>query len=260
MGRGRSGIGTGGGGGTVTTGNQVYAFVPNVPLRAKMLSDQEVKDLREEQDSQYDANTTSAVKMYISNTNFDGQMHSMSQVMNYLESEGVDLATADLNTINKKYGLHLTQNDLASMQFTSSYMARAVHPIGVDTILQRGAHDDLLRQAFGIKDYSKLSQAQLQQQLVGQTFRTNSYMSTSYDISKNPFLSSSSGVSGGRELVMNIKVGKNTKVLFGAKKQAEVIVGKGTDFKITGVHYNNKTATPRGGSYKPQLVIDIETY
>ena len=257
MGRGSSGIGAGGG---TAAAAPSTAFVPNVPLSAKVLTDQEVKDLREQQDSAYDPSTTAAVKMYISNTNFDGQMHSMSQVMNYLESEGVDLSTANLAAINRQFGLRLTPSDLNSMQYTSSYMAKAMHPLGVDTILQRGAHDDMLRQLFGIKDYSKLSQAQLQNQLVGKTFQNNSYMSSSYDTSKNPFLSSSSGVSGGREIIYNIKAGKNTKVLFGAKKQAEVIIDKGTDFKITGVHYNNKTATPRGGSYKPQLVIDIETY
>lgn len=249
MGRGSSGIsaGTGSGG-------------SNIPTGATVLTDSEAQQLRDQQDSSYDASTTAAVKMYISNTDFDRKGHSLSQAMNYLESEGVNLATANLDAINKKYGLRLTPGDLASMQYTSSYMDRAVHPLGRDTVLQRGAHDDMLRQAFGISDYSKLSQAQLQTRLVGQTFKNTSYMSTSYDMKKNPFLSSSSGVSGGREVVFNIKAGKNTKVLFGAKAQSEVIIGKGTDFKITGVRYSGKTATPRGGSYKPQLEIDIETY
>ena len=255
MGRGSSGIGAGGGAG----GGFVLA---NVPLNAKYLTDAEVQQMRDQQDSAYDASTTAAVKMYISNTDFDRQGHSLSQVMNYLESEGVDLSTADLNSINRKYGLRMSQSDLASMQYTSAYMDRAVHPLGQDTLLQRGAHDDILRQAFGISDYSKMNQKQLQSALVGKTFKNNSYMSASYDPKKNPFLSSASGsgVSGGREVVLNIKAGKNTKVLFGAKKQAEVIIGKGTDFKITGVSYSGKTATPRGGSYKPQVVIDIETY
>ena len=252
MGRGSSGIGAGGGGGGV--------IIPNVPVNPKLLTDAEAQKLRDLQDSAYDPNTTSAVKLYISNTDFDRQGHSLSQVMNYLEQNGVDLSTANLNAINKQFGLHLSPNDLSSIQYTSAYMEKAVHPLGQDTILQRGAHDDLLKQAFGISDYSKLSQSQLQGKLVGQTFKNTSYMSTSYDPSKNPFLSSSSGVSGGRELVLNIKAGKNTKVLFGAKKQSEVIIGKGTDFKITGVRYSGKTATPRGGSYKPQIIIDIETY
>ena len=254
MGRGSSGITTGAGGGTVS------AYIPNVPVSASVLTDKQAQNLRDQQDSMYDASTTAAVKMYISNTDFDRQGHSLSQTMNFLEENGVDLNTANLKAINKQYGLNLSASDLASMQYTSGYMERAVHPLGQDTILQRGAHDDILKNAFGIKDYSKLSQQQLQSQLVGKTFKNTSYMSTSYDITKNPFLSSSSGVSGGREVVFNIKAGKNTNVLFGARAQSEIIIGKGTDFKITGVKYSGKTATPRGGSYKPQIVIDIETY
>ena len=255
MGRGSSKAGgsggAGGGGGTMMS---------NVPVNATALTDKQAEQLRDLQDSQYDANTTAAVKQYISDTNFDGQGHSLSQTMNYLESNGVDLNTADLNTINSQYNLRLGGRELSSMQFTTNYMEKAVHPLGQDTVLQRGAHDGLLQQAFGISDYSKLSQSQLQSKLVGQTFQNTSYMSTSYDIKKNPFLSSSSGVSGGREVVFNIKAGKNTNVLFGAKKQSEIIIGKGTNFKITGVKYSGKTATPRGGAPKPQIVIDIETY
>ena len=240
-------------GGTTST-------MPNVPRNAQPLTNAQADALRQQQDSQYDANTTAAVKQYISNTNFDGQGHSLSQTMNYLIDEGVDLQTATPAQINKQYGLNLTSRELASMQYTDSYMSVATHPLGQDVVLQRGAHDDVLRNAFGISDYSKMSESQLQGALVGQTFQNTSYMSTSYDITKNPFLGSSSGVSGGREVVYNIKAGANTKALFGAKAQSEIIIDKGTSFKITGVKYTGKTATPRGGSYRPQIQIDIETF
>ena len=46
-------------------------------------------------------------------------------------------------------------------------------------------------------------------------------MSTSYDGKKNPFNPSASA-GGGREVVMKIKAGKDTKMVFGAKAQAEV--------------------------------------
>ncbi len=235
--------------------------VSNVPQNATMMDDTAADKLRQDMDSSYDANTKAAVKMYISKADFDKDGHSLSQTMNFLMDEGYDLNNANLAQINQKYGLRLTQNDLASMQYTDGYLGVAAHAIGKDTMLQRGAHDDLLKNAFGIADYSKLSQAQLQQQLVGQAFRTTSYMSTSYDFAKNPFLSSSSGsgVSGGREVVYNVKVGSATRVLFGAKNQAEIIVNKGTNFKITDVKYTGNTATPRGKGSRPQIVIDIET-
>lgn len=252
MGRGTS---KAGGGGT-------SSVVPNVPTNAVALTDADADMLRQQQDSMYDPNTTAAVKMYISNTNFDGQGHSLSQTMNYLEEQGVDFndPNTTLQGINKQFGLNLNGRDYASMQMTSNIMDAAGHPLGKDTILQRGAHDDMLRNTFGIADYSKMSEAQLQKKLVGQTFRNASNMSTSYDVNKNPFLGSGSGVSGGREVVYNIKAGANTKVLFGAKKQSEIVIGRNTDFKITGVRYTGKTATPRGGSPKKQIVIDIETY
>lgn len=236
------------------------ARVGNVPVNAAPMTDRDAAALRQQQDSMYDASTTAAVKMYISNTNFDGQGHSLSQAMNYALDNGVDFSTMMVTQINAQLGTRLTANDLASMQYTDAYMQTAVHPIGRDVTLQRGAHDDLLRNQFGIRDYSRMSEAQLQAQLVGQTFKTTSYMSASYDVTRNPFLSSSSGVSGGREVVYNIKAGSQTKMLFGAQKQSEVIIAKGTDFKITGVRYTGKTATPRGGASKKQIVIDIETY
>ena len=234
--------------------------VANIPHNAVLLSDNDADQLRQQQDSMYDANTTSAVKMYISDTNFDQQGHSLSQTMNYLLDNGVDLNNPDLNAINKKFGLRLTANDIASMQYTDNYMAVATHAIGKDVILQRGAHDDVLRDKFGIADYSKMSEKQLKAQLVGQKFMTTSYMSASYDPQKSPFLDPSSPVSGGREVVYNIKAGANTKMLFGAKKQAEVILDRGTNFKITDVKYSGRTASPRNKGSRPQIIIDIETY
>lgn len=239
---------------------QITVTVGNTPKNPVALTDQDATDLRNAQHDLYDASTAAAVKMYISNTDFDKDGHSLSQTMNYLEANGVDLQTADLAQINKQFGLHLSASDLASMQYTSAYMDRAVHPIGKDVILQRGAHAGQLQRSFGITNYSNMTQAQLQQALVGQEFVTTSYMSTSYDVSKNPFLSSSSGVSGGREVVYNIKAGANTKMIFGAKAQAEIVLAKGTRFRVTGVQYTGKTATPRGGRPVPQIQIDIETF
>ena len=114
----------------------IALIVPNVPTNAKVLTDTEAQQLRDLQNSMYDPNTTAAVKMYISNTNFDGQGHSLSQTMNFLEDEGVDLNNMDLKAVNSKYGLRLTPSDVASMQYTSNYMAVATHALGQDAILQ----------------------------------------------------------------------------------------------------------------------------
>ena len=233
----------------------------NIPTNAVFLTDSEAQQLRDLQNSQYDANTTAAVKMYISNTDFDGDEHSLSQTMNYLLEQGVDLT--DPNAINAAVGRYkaggLSARDISSIQYTNSYMSRAVHDLGKDTKLIRGAHEDIL-QSLGVSNYSRMSESQLQAALIGKTFQNKAYMSTSYDAKKNPFLSSSSGVSGGREVVLNINAGSKTKCLFGAKAQAEIVLNKGTNFKITGVSYTGATAAPRGRSMKPQVQIDIETF
>ena len=261
MGRGSSKAGGGGGGqssGAPTS--SLPLNVNNSPTNAKPLTDAYVDKLRKQEDASYDASTTAAVKMYISAADFDNQGHSLSQTMNYLLDNGVDLNTADVKKINKQYGLRLNQNDLASMQYTNAYLSSAVHSIGQDAVLLRGAHDDMLRNAFGINDYSKLSQSQLQSQLVGKAMRTTSFWSTSYDDNRNPFTSSKSSVSGGREVIYNIRAGKNTKCVIGAKKQSEIVLDKGTNFKVTGVRYTGRTATPKGKGSRPQIEIDLETF
>ena len=251
MGRGSSKAGGGGGG--------KQQQLSNVPTNAQPLTDQEAADLRDEQDSMYDPSTAAAVKMYISNTDFDGHEHSLSQTMNYLLDNGVDFNTDNYQAINFSYGLNLSANDWASMQYTNNYMSAAVHPIGKDIKLQRGAHDDLLTNVFGIGNYTTMSESQLQKALIGRAWVSDSYYSTSYDISKNPFLGNGPA-SGGREVVYNINAGKNTRMLFGAKKQTEIVLDKGTNYRITGVRFTGKTATPKNGRSKPQIEIDVETF
>lgn len=254
MGRGSSKAG----GGSAGSGTMM-APVSNVPVNPKVMTDADAQKIRDDVEDKYDASTKAAIKMYISNTDFDGQSHSMSQTMNYLLDNGVDLSTATPNQINSQFGLRLTPGDIASMQYTDAYMTSAMHDLGSDTLLQRGAHDDMLRNTFGISDYSKYSDSQLQGMLVGKAFQTTSHMSTSYDVNKNPFLGKNSSQSGGREVVYNIKAGSKTQCVFGAKKQSEIVLSKGTDFKITGVRRTGQTAYPKGGGAKPQIVIDIET-
>ena len=58
---------------------------------------------------------------------------------------------------------------------------------------------------------------------------------------------------------MNVNTGKNTKVIFGNQKQAEVVLNKGTDFKVTGIHFDGTYATPRNKGTRPRVVLDIET-
>ena len=213
------------------------------------LTDKEASDLRDQQDSMYDATTTAGIKMYISNTNYDGQGHSLSQTLNYMLENDMDISSD------------------SSLSYTDAVMHSAAHTFGKNIQLQRGCHDDILKQ-LGVNNYAKMSEAQLQNLLIGASAQFKAYVSTSYNINKNPFLShqSGSGVAGGREVKLNINARDTTKGLFGAKKQSEVVLDKGTNFKITGVRFakdsrgNTIYATPRGRGAMPQLEIDIETW
>ena len=215
--------GTGAGAGNITYGT---------------FDDNDAQKLRDDMEDIYDPDVTDAIKLYISDSNPNGDGFSHSQNLNYKLDNGIPL------NVNEKF---IDDNIQAGM-----------HSIGKDSKLVRYCHDDILRSA-GIADYMKMSDAQLQSALVGKTFKTTSYMSTSYDGNKNPFNPSASG-GGGREVVMNINAGKDTKMVFGAKKQAEIVLNKGTNFKITGIHYDGSYATPRNSGRKPRVVLDIETY
>lgn len=230
------------------------------------MTDTDAQTLRDEQDSSYNGNVTAAIKEYISGSNpsspaanIDGQGHSLSQTMNFLLERGEDLQTADVNQINKKYGLRIPNRWFASMQHADAYMQAGAHDLGKNYNLVRLAHDDVLKNEFGISNYSGMTAAQLKAKLVGATFQNRSYLSTSYDIKKNPF-GANSGQSGGREVIYNIKAGATTSVLMGNKAQAEIIIAKGENFKITDVRFTGNTATPRMGGIKQQIEIDIETY
>lgn len=202
-----------------------------------VMTDAEAQTLRDNMGAYYTGSVNDAVKQYISNTDA-GNGYSKSQWLNYKNENG------------------LAMN--ANEKFMDKYLQQGMHDLGKDTVLNRACHADML-EALGVKNYQNMSEAQLNSALKGASFTTKSFTSTSYDIKKNPFIS---GVqSGGREVYMNIKAKSNTKVLFGAKSQSEIILNKGTNMRITGVRFDGSYATPRGsyGSVK-RVVIDVETY
>lgn len=221
----------------------------------QQLTNADAQNIANIEKSVYGPSEDAARKMYISNTNFDGQGHSMSQTLNWLLGQGADI----YNLNPSQYGLHLSSGDIASLQYMNDYMPRAMHDLGTDAILYRGGHVEDLS-PFGITNLNNYSIGQLQNMLVGAELTTQNYLSTSYTIQNNPFLSSQSGsgVSGGREVVWNIKAPSGTRMMLGSRKQTEVIIDKGTQYRITGVRFTGQTATPRIGPMQNQIEIDVE--
>lgn len=210
---------------SVSTGTRSYGT----------MTDTMAQQLRDDVDDNYTSDVVDAIKLYISKKT-DSAGYSYSQNLNYKLDNDMKLNT------NEK--------------FIDKNMQQGMHDLGNDVVLTRACHDDVLK-SLGIQDYSKLTEQQLQSKLVGGTITSKAYMSFSYDESKNPFLTGSQ--SGGREVIWKVNAGKNTKVVFGAKSQAEIITNKGTQYKITNVKYTNKMATPRNSATsKPVVIIEAE--
>ena len=211
----------------------------NAVVNAQAFDDNDAQNLVDDFDDIYtDPDFVDARKLYIANNNPNGDGYSIAQNLNYKLDNGIALD--------------------ANEKFVDDNIQFGMHNLGKDSNLVRYAHDDIL-QGLGISDYSKMTDKQLQSKLVGTTFKTTSYMSTSYDSKKSPF-APGAVAGGGREVVMNVNAGKNTKMVFGAKKQSEIILNKGTNMRITGVHFDGSTAYPRNGGAKPRVVIDVETF
>jgi hypothetical protein len=210
----------------------------NVPVNVSAFTDADAQQLRDDMEDMYDPDVTDAIKLYISDSNPNGDGFSHAQNLNY--------------KLDNDIALNATE------KFIDDNIQAGMHAIGKDTMLVRYAHDDILK-AMGVSDYTKMTDAQLQNALVGTTFKTTSYTSTSYDAKKSPF-APDQPAGGGREVVINFKAGKNTKVVFGAKKQAEMVLNKGTQLKVTGIHFDGTYATPRNKGTRPRVVLEVETY
>ena len=220
--------------GAILTGSGMGAS--NITYGA--FDDADAQKLRDDVDDMYDPDVVDAIKLYVSDTNPNGDGFSHSQNLNYKLDNGMALNPTE--------------------KFIDDNIQAGMHSIGKDSQLERYCHDDILK-TCGVSDYTKMSEAQLQSALVGKAFTTTSYMSTSYDGKKNPF-NPSAPQGGGREVVMKIKAGKDTKMVFGAKDQAEIVLNKGTNFRITGIKYDGSYAKPRNSGYKPRVELEIETY
>ena len=214
------------------------ASISNAPQNATQMTHQDAQDLRDSYDDNYDSDVVDAIKLYTSPTQQAGG-YSYSQSLNYKLDNGLPLNPTE--------------------KFIDDNIQAGMHSIGKDTNLQRFAHDDIL-QAMGISDYTKMTDKQLQSALVGTTFQTTAYLSTSYDGKNSPFHPNQPS-GGGREVVINIKAGKNTQMVFGARSQSEIVLNKGTNFRVTGIHFDGSTAKPRTSLVeKPRVVLDIETF
>lgn len=187
---------------------------------------------------QSDPDVAQAIELYASNNNPYGNGFSYAQNLNHNLANGLPLTSVE--------------------QQIDDNIQKGMTAIGKDVQLARFCHDSILQQ-LGVNDYSKLSDAELKQQLVGATFKTTSYLSTSYNGTKSPF-APGQPQGGGREVYMKINAKKNTKFVPGDKSQAELVLNKGSKVKVTNVYYDGTTASPNSIYPKkvPRVVLEVE--
>ena len=161
---------------------------------------------------------------------------------------------------NMNYKLDTGQRLTAKEQRMLDGMEQMQAPLEHDTVLHRGAHQGVLV-ALGVTNYDQMTQAQLQQALVGRQWTSKSLSSTSYDRKKSPFLSGPQA--GGREVVMRINAAKGTSATRVNPSQAEVVLGRNTTWQITGVRFTGATANPRANRRPggwPVVELEIEVW
>jgi len=205
-----------------------------IPRNFVPLTQQEVDDMAQDQNSQYDISTRLAINQYI-REDVQANGYTMSQNLNHALENGIPLN--------------------ANENYVYQHLLSAMHDIGKDTVLVRAAHKDFL-EALGVKNYQHMSDAQLNAAVTGAEYQEKKFVSAAFDPKKNPFISGSA--SGGREVYINIKAPSDTKCVLGNAKQSEAILSPGTKFRATGAHFDGTYANPRLGGRLPRVIVDVE--
>ena len=209
------------------------------PVNYVQMTDQEGAALLESNPKwESDPDVAQAIELYASNNDPYGNGFSYSQNLNHNLANDLPLTPAE--------------------QKIDANLQKGMTAIGKDVQLVRFCHDSILKQ-LGVEDYSKMSESDLKKQLVGATFKTNNYLSTSYNGTKSPF-APGQPKGGGREVYMKINAKKNTKFTPGDKSQAELVLNKGSKVKVTNIYFDGSTASPQKIYPKsiPRVVLEVE--
>jgi len=184
-----------------------------------------------------DAQTRAAVNLYTDpNPNHGG--YAISQSMNH--------------ALNNNGKLTKQQQDMADQ------LDRIMVPIGKETYLYRANHDGfLLRQ--GLDPQQIPNTKALKKALVGATWTEKGFSSTSHDTAKNPFWAGNY-MGGGREVLMRIHTAAGAKAALVQSSQAEVLLARGTKYRITDAKFTGGWAYPQKGGRKKIIEIDVEVW
>lgn len=189
-----------------------------------------------------------AVMNYLSDKPEPGSMYSASQNLNHNLNNGVKLN--------------------ANQQFMYNNLQSSMHNLGYNLKLQRYDHDDSLNELLkstGLNvGYDTLTESQLKSALVGMSYKSNGFTSTSY----NDFAKAGSSA--------NTFSSRAIKFEYSAKAKAqgmmpgngpggnlgEIILSNTNNFKITDVKFDGRRARYKGtqsyGAKGLTVYVDVE--
>lgn len=174
-----------------------------------------------------------------------GSLYSMSQNMNYALASGQKLT--------------------ANQQYVYNNLQGAMHNLGENLNLTRYDHAGGIDKLLGGRDYSQFTEKQLQQLLVGKTYKENKLVSTSTNDFKNAGASSQTFTS--RPIKYTYRTNANVQAYMPGNGPAgalgEMVLapsGSKDNYKIVGVKFTGQKARRKGTqSYTlPQLEVIVD--
>lgn len=186
-----------------------------------------------------------------------GSLYSISQNLNHALTDAADNGTAPVLNANQTY--------------MYQHLTAAMHNLGQNVNLihydHAGTIEKMLNTYYGTTmPYTSHSVTDLNNALTGNTLTLNKFVSTTYNDFKYAGPQAQRTFQD-RAIRFEIKARSNAQVIMPGNgpggQLGEVVMHPDTQFKITGVRYDNsRTIRQKGTAYKGsthQLVIEVET-
>ena len=193
----------------------------------------------------------------------DSRVATMSYLSDQPEPNSLYSASQNLN-YNLNNGIPLNANQ----QYMYNGIQSAMHNLGYNLKLQRYDHDGsingLLKSVGVNQSYDNLTESQLKQALVGVSYKSNAFVSTSYnDFSK---AGSSANTFTSRAVKIEYSAKAKTQAMMPGNGAGgalgEIILGTTNNYKITDVKFDGRKARYKGtqsyGAKGVTLYVDVE--
>ena len=180
--------------------------------------------------------TRMAIQDYLNDQNMSGSMYVQSQTLNH----------------KMRQGLPLTANE----QFMVDALTEGMHNLGYNLNLTRYDRIGFMNDTLGLKNYEKMTDAQLKKALVGQTFTDKAFVSTSYNNFKN---APAGNHFTDKAIKITYRAKASTQALMPGNgpggQLGEIVLGPGQSYKIIDVKYTGGKGRSGASMHKAVEVI-----